>query len=153
MAPHFAVHVEVVEAAPLVAVVERLPARLAACGDVLLVATPGVAPALPSLGLPTVPLAGDAPLAAVLDAASAFAPRASAARSAPLGQLLVAVREAGFLPVERALGLTACADEAELAGRLAVAGVEDVHLVPGVGLYTEAFLHRLQAARATSEVA
>jgi hypothetical protein len=92
------------------------------------------------------------PLATVLAASSAFEPH-SAPTLAPLDRVLVAVSEAGFLPTERALTLAGCADEGELAGRLAAAGVEDVRLVPGVGLHTEAFLRRLHGDRAASGAA
>jgi hypothetical protein len=44
--------------------------------------------------------------------------------------VLAAVREAGFLPTERALTLASCGDEAELGGRLAAAGVDPDSLIP-----------------------
>jgi hypothetical protein len=96
--------------------------------------------------------AGPGPLAAVLAAARAFEPP-SAPPVAALDRVLAAVREAGFLPTERALTLAGCAEEAELAGRLAAAGVEDVRLAAGVGLHTDAFLRRLHGARSANGAA
>jgi hypothetical protein len=90
------------------------------------------------------------PLARVLKAAAALRPAAPPARVTPLDHLLQAVRDAGFLPPERALALAGCADEAELAGRLAAAGIEDVRLVANVGLHTQTFLRRLHDARVPS---
>jgi len=90
---------------------------------------------------------GPIPLAVVIAAARAFEPR-TAPPAAALDRVLAAVREAGFLPAERALALAGCVEEAELAGRLAAAGVEDVRLVADVGLHTEAFLRRLHGAPA-----
>jgi len=144
------VQVVTVDTPALAATVARLAPRLAPRGDVLLAAPPAVAATLTPLGLAAVsPVAS---LAAILAAARAFEPR-GAAPVAALDRVLAAVREAGFLPAERALTLAGCAEEAELAGRLAAAGVEDVRLVAGVGLHTEAFLRRLHGARVGSGAA
>jgi hypothetical protein len=118
-------------------------------------------PSVPAQPAPPFPFAGGrgaggvrgpSGLGLLLAAASAFAPRTAPATAA-LDRVLAAVREAGFLPTERALTLAGCADEPELAGRLAAAGVEDVRLVAGMGLHTEAFFRRLHGARAASGAA
>jgi hypothetical protein len=95
---------------------------------------------------------GPSPLAAIIAAARTFEPRATPPAAA-LDRVLAAVREAGFLPTERALTLASCGDEAELGGRLAAAGVEDVRLVAGVGLHTEVFLRQLHGGRVGSGAA
>jgi hypothetical protein len=121
--------------------------RLAARGDVLLVVTDATLPAARALPIPQVLLDDDAPLAAALAAAADLPARVAPTRVTPLDHLLADLREAGFLPLERALALAGCADEADLAGRLAALSTTDVRLVPGVGLHTAAFLGQLQAAR------
>jgi hypothetical protein len=143
-------HVVLADTPALAATVARLADRLAARDDLLLVSTRATAELLAPLALPTVLLDDARPLAVLLAFASALEPRLPEAAAGPLDGLLAAVRAAGFLPLERALAVAACAEEADLAGRLAAAGPHDIHLVPGVGLYTEAFLHTLQAARAAS---
>jgi len=120
--------------------------RLAARGDILLVATDAMLPALRALPIPHVRLDDSAPLAAVLAAAADLPARTAPTCAAPLDHLLAVLREAGFLPLERALALAGCTDEADLAGRLTALATTDVRLVPGVGLHTEAFLGQLQAA-------
>ncbi len=142
-----AVLVVVVDGPALVETVTQVASRLAARGDVLLVATDATLPALRALPVPSLPLDDAAPLAAVLAAAAALPARASAPPASALDGLLEQLRAAGFLPLERALAISGCADEADLAGRLAALGSADVRLVPGVGLHTEAFLGQLQAAR------
>jgi hypothetical protein len=171
------VYVVLADTPALTVTTRRLADRLAARGDVLIIAGDATSAALSGLNVPLVtrptPTAASAPesetgtpspnegrtapeagelLRAVLVAAAALRPRAQAARSTPLDHLLQAVRAAGFLPPERALTLAGCGDEAELAGRLAAAAVDDVHFVPGVGLHTEAFLQRLHGGRAASGV-
>jgi hypothetical protein len=158
------VNVVIVDTPPLAETIARLAPRLASRGDVLLACPAGSgrpeAPGVAMVDLPPLSTAsaaglggvGPSPLAAVLAAAGAFEAQ-SAPPAAALDRVLAAVSEAGFLPTERALTLAACADEAELAGRLAAAGVEDVRLVAGVGLHTEAFLRRLHSAPAASGVA
>ena len=141
-----AVNVVVVDTPALAATLARLAPRLAARGDVLLAATPAMMATVAPLELAVVDLPTPPDrLAAVIAAARAFQPRTAPPVTA-LDRVLAAVREAGFLPTERALALAGCAEEAELAGRLAAAGVEDVRLVVGVGLHTEAFLRRLHGA-------
>jgi hypothetical protein len=158
LGPHGPVHVVLADTPALAATIVRLAARLAIRQDVLLVTTPSTAPPLADAVAPRVALAGpptspaaegeapQGPLAAVLAAAATLKAAPAPARATPLDHLLQAVREAGFLPPDQALALAGCADEAELAGRLAAAGVEDVRLVPGVGLHTESFLEQLHGA-------
>jgi hypothetical protein len=169
------VYVMAVDTPALAATAARLAPRLAARGDVLLAATAPFYLALRPLRLPlaelptAVTLASSpvpsepradggvrlppGPLAAVLAVARAMAPRVAPPAATSLDQVLAAVREVGFLPTERALALAACGDEAELAGRLAAAGVEDVRLVTGVGLHTEVFLRRLHGVPAANGAA
>jgi hypothetical protein len=69
--------------------------------------------------------------------------------SAPaLDRLLAAVRDAGFLPLDRALELAACGAEAELAAQLGSLPASAIRLVPGLGVHTADFVGRLQAAGA-----
>jgi hypothetical protein len=147
------VKVVLADVPPVAAVVSRVAEALAASGDVLVVSGPNAAAMLASVSVPTVPLQDDAPLATVLAAASELPGRSAPARSGPLDPLVAAVREAGFLPVERALALAACVDEQDLALRLAAANADDLVLVPGVGLHTRQFLDRLHGAPAATGIA
>jgi hypothetical protein len=140
------VQVVLVDVPRLVAPIARLAARLAARGDVLLVGGPPTLAALRELPVPAVALDQPGPLAAVLAAAAAL-PRRTAPGTAPaLDRLVAAVHEAGFLPLERALELAACAAEPELAAQLGRLQSPTIRLVPGLGVHTVEFAGRLQAA-------
>jgi hypothetical protein len=138
--------VVLVDVPTLVEPIDRLAARLAARGDVLLVGGPPRLAALRELPLPSVALEQPGLLAAVLAAAVTLPRRAAPGTAPALDRLLAAVQEAGFLPLERALEVAACPTEAELAAQLGGLQSPTIRLVPGLGVHTVEFAGRLQAA-------